>query len=199
MKRVPEKTTNAHRIDWLFPFYMAVAALILSLLILIYGGFDLDLLYLLVSVPIVSVLLLLFLIFAAVRKNWRRALAIFVVCVVYLALSWITLRNSFDLRTTARWLLGSPDFKAKVSAAPDSADGLLRHIEWDGWGWGGIDTVAYLVFDPKDSLSTAAGSHTPGKYAGLPCQVVRVRRMESHYYVVLFYTDQRWSSNWGPC
>jgi hypothetical protein len=196
---MPEKTKNAHRIDWLLPFYTAVGALILSLLILIYGGSVLDRLYLLLSVPIISILLMLFLIFAVVRKNWRPAVAIFVVCVVYVAVSWITFRNSFDLRTTARWLLSSRDYKARLSAGPDSADGLLKHMEWDGWGFAGIDTVAYLVFDPNDLLSTAANSHAPGKYSGIPCQVQRVRRMESHYYVVLFYTDQEWSTTWGPC
>jgi hypothetical protein len=69
---------------------------------------------------------------------------------------------------------------------------MLRHIEWDGWGWAGMDTTVFLVFDPADSLSTAAKSHQPGKYNGLPCEVSRVRRLRSHWYNVQFYTDEYW-------
>jgi hypothetical protein len=53
----------------------------------------------------------------------------------------------------------------------------------------------YLVFDPGDSLSAAAASHQPGKFNGIPCEVYRVRRLESHWYTVLFYTDEDWRCN----
>jgi hypothetical protein len=38
---------------------------------------------------------------------------------------------------TARWMLWSRAYKAKVAAQPDSLKGELKHIEWDGWGWAG--------------------------------------------------------------
>ena len=114
--------------------------------------------------------------------------------IVYLAISWWLFKNSRELRTTTRWLLWSNDYKAKVLAQPDSANGLLKHIEWDGWGFPGAgDTVVYLVFDPNDSLSTVARSHSSGKFSGIPCKVYQVRRLESHYYSVLFYTDTDWA------
>ncbi len=151
--------------------------------------------YLVLSVPIISIILLVFAIIEAVRKNWQVAVATFLLCIVYVAVSWITLRNSFELRTTARWLFTSGSYKARLAAQPDPSDELLKHMEWDGWGFPGVgDTVAYLVLDPNDLLATAASSHSPGEFSGLPCKVVRVRRMESHYYVVLFYTETNWDS-----
>jgi len=65
-----------------------------------------------------------------------------------------------------------------------------------GWlGWAGQDTVVYVVFDPRDSLSQAAISHQPGKYDGIPCEVFLVRRLESHWYTVRFYTNSDWQTN----
>ena len=72
---------------------------------------------------------------------------------------------------------------------------MEKHIEWDGWGWAGQDTTAYLVFDPADSLSSVAATHQSGKFAGIPCKVPNVSQLESQWYVVTFYTNQ----NWGRC
>src|ERR1051325_6949734 len=91
----------------------------------------------------------------------------------------------------ARWLLWSRSYKASVLAKPDPGNGELRHIEWDVWGWGGMDTTVYLVFDPADSLSRAVGQK-PGKYTGIPCKVPLVKRLEDRWYTVRFYTDQVW-------
>ncbi len=91
----------------------------------------------------------------------------------------------------ARWLIWSRYYKAEVLAQPMPANGELKHIDWDAWGWGGMDTSVYLVFDPTDSLSRANGDR-PGKYAGIPCNVPLVRRLEDQWYTVQFYTDQVW-------
>jgi hypothetical protein len=72
--------------------------------------------------------------------------------------------------------------------------GEFKHIEWDVSGFAGLETVVYLVFDPTDSLAAAAKSHLSGKFSGIPCEVYRVRRMESHYYTVVFYTNTGWDS-----
>jgi len=89
-----------------------------------------------------------------------------------------------------RWRLSSRIYKAKVLAQP--TNGEFRHVEWGGWGWAGQDTTVYLVFDPTDSLSAAAKNHQPGKFNGLPCEVVVVDRMESNWYAVRFYTNEFW-------
>jgi hypothetical protein len=92
----------------------------------------------------------------------------------------------------ARWLVWSRSYKAEVLAQPNSANEELKHIEWDGWGWAGMDTTVYLVFDPTESLSQAASNRRPGKYRGIPCEVFLVRRLESHWYTVWFYTNYEW-------
>ena len=65
-------------------------------------------------------------------------------------------------------------------------------MEWDGWGFVGMDTTVYLVFDPTDSLSSAAATHQSGKFVGIPCKVPKVSRLENQWYAVTFYTNQYW-------
>jgi hypothetical protein len=89
-------------------------------------------------------------------------------------------------------LLWSRDYKSKVLSQPLSSSGEFKHIEWDGWGWAGQDTTVYLVFDPTDSLSTAASTHQSRKFTGIPCEVPNVSRLESEWYTVTFYTNQEW-------
>ena len=91
----------------------------------------------------------------------------------------------------ARWLIWSGRYKAQVLAASNPANGELRHIEWDGWGWAGMDTTVYLVFDPTNALSKA-NSHGPGKFPGIPCEIYSAKRLEDKWYTVQFYTDREW-------
>jgi hypothetical protein len=116
-------------------------------------------------------------------------------CVAVAALWWVVIGHNSALGTTARWLVRSHQYKAEVFAHPDSRNGELKHVEWDGWGWGGQDTTVYLVFDPEDSLFQAASSHQPGKYNGISCEVFLVRRLERHWYTVQFYANQDWQRN----
>ena len=114
-------------------------------------------------------------------------------CIAVAALWWVVIgQHNSALGTSARWLVRSHRYKAEVLALPDSTNGELKHVDWDGWGWGGQDTTVYLVFDPTDSLSQAASTHQPGKYNGIPCEVFRVRWLEHHWYTVQFYTNQDW-------
>ena len=185
-----EETVKRDRFDWRFPFYAAAAALVLFVPIIIYGiGSVAEILYIFLALPVISAILLII----AFRKKGLRRVSVLSMLVVYWAASLSLFMNFSELRTRTRWLLWSRDYKAKVLAQPVSASGALRHIEWDGWGgFGAGDTVEYLVFDPNDSLLTAAKSHSPGKFSGIPCEVVRVRRLDSQYYSVLFYTDTDW-------
>jgi hypothetical protein len=105
---------------------------------------------------------------------------------------WLGIGHNSVISNTARWAVWSRQYKAQVLARPPSTAGPLKHIEWDGWGWAGQDTTVYLVFDPTDALYPAASGHHPGKYKGLPCEVFLVRRLESHWYTVQFYTDEWW-------
>jgi hypothetical protein len=116
-------------------------------------------------------------------------------CVAVVTIWWVVFGQHSALGTSAKWLARSHQYKAAVLAQPDSTHGELKHVEWDGWGWGGQDTNVYLAFDPTDSLSQAASSHQPGKYKGIPCDVFLVRRLERHWYTVQFYTNQDWRPN----
>jgi uncharacterized membrane protein len=188
-----EKMINEHRFNWRLSLYAALGTLGIFLPIALWQSEALF--YLFVVIPIVTVFLCLFLIVDGVtgkRGSFRSTLAMLVVFwTISAVLSW----NYFAIRTTARWLIHSRDYKSKVLAQPASANGELQHVEWDGWGWAGMDTTAFLVFDPGNSLSPAAQIGKPGKFHGIPCKVASVRRLESAWYVVLLYSDQ----SWGQC
>jgi hypothetical protein len=113
--------------------------------------------------------------------------------IVYCGSSWVLVKNSDDIRFSERWLLHSSAYKAELLAQSCPQDGMLPHMEWDGWGGFGSDTVVYLVYDPQDSLQPAAKSHLSGKFKGIPCEVPCVRRLESHWYSVVYYTNSGWN------
>jgi len=155
-------------------------------------------LYLLVVSPILLTISIAVLAHMTIGKDRRKPPAL----LSTLAALWLVSAISFvvqvkhgsAIRTTARWLLWSRTYKEEALAQP-SATGEFRHIEWDGWGWGGQNTTEFLVYDPTDSLGAAARSHLPGKFGGIPCEVPLVGRLESHWYTVTFYTNQ----GWGEC
>ena len=96
-------------------------------------------------------------------------------------------------RTTLRWSIYSGHYKRQVAALPPPADSYLRHVEWDRWGFPGAGTtVVYLVLDPSNRLAAAAASGKPGAFPGIPCEVYKVRELDSSWYTALFYTDSDW-------
>jgi hypothetical protein len=96
-------------------------------------------------------------------------------------------------RTTLRWSIYSGHYKRQVAELPPPADGYLRHIEWDGWGFPGAgNTVVYLVLDPSNRLAAAAAAGKPGALPGLPCEVYKIRELDSSWYTASFYTDTDW-------
>ena len=174
--------SNGNRVDWRLPLYTVLGALILFSV----GPYDLSEVLYLFIVVVVS----MFLLNDAIRQKRRQSL---LALAVFWAVSAVLVKNYSAIRDECRWLVFSHQYRAKVLAQRDSATGELKHIEWDVWGFPGAgDTTVYLVFDPKDALSTAARSHRPGKFSGLPCEVPLVHRLESHWYVVRFYTDEWW-------
>ena len=53
-------------------------------------------------------------------------------------------------------------YKSEVMSQPTSPNSLLRHVEWEGWGFPGAgDTVTYLVFDPSERLLDACAQGDP--------------------------------------
>jgi hypothetical protein len=144
------------------------------------------------GIALVSTLLL----FAfGVAKKGRQRLAALLVVTVYVFAAMLLRSNYSLVRDHVRWLFLSGGYKARVLAQPPSEQ--LKHAEWDGWGFAGADTTVFLVSDPTDSLAVATGALPPVKARGLPCEVVRVRRLDRQWYAVLFYTDTYWGQ--GAC
>jgi hypothetical protein len=168
-----------------------VVSLILIVLSLTFAGSDLGAV-LCFGIALVSAVSLFA--FSVSKKGRQRLAGLFVVIAYVLAA--ILLKSNYSLvRDHVRWLFLSGGYKSKVLAQPPSEE--LKHAEWDGWGFAGADTTAFLVFDPTDSLAGATEALPPIKARALPCDVVRVRRLDRQWYAVLFYTDTYWGQ--GSC
>lgn len=169
-----------------------VASLVLIGLSLTFAGSDLGAV-LCFGIALVSALSLFA--FSVAKKGRQRLAALFVV-MAYVFAAMLLKSNYSLVRDHVRWLFLSGGYKAKVLAQLPSEE--LKHAEWDGWGFAGVgDTTAFLVFDPTDSLAGAAEALPPIKARALPCEVVRVRRLDRQWYAVLFYTDTYWGQ--GTC
>jgi hypothetical protein len=183
-----EKTAQDDRFDWRLPLYAVLGSFIIFIPVAI-GEPDISLiLYIFAVAPLISVVLLN----SAIRKERRQRLSVLSMLAIYGAISVGLVANYSAVRTAARWFVWSHDYKAQVLAQPASAKGELKHIDWDGWGMLAQNTYVFLVFDPTDSLSLAAMTHQPGKFNGIPCEVLLVPRLESRWYSVRFYTGEYW-------
>ena len=180
------------QLGWRMPSYAASAAVLVFVPLLMSP--NRDALYLFVIVPCLFLTGICVLIYAAIGKN----VPIAVMVAIFWTVSALLFVYNIQIRTFTRWFLWSGRYKNKVLAQPASVNGELKHIEWDGWGWGGQDFSVFLVFDPADSLSGPAKHRQSGKLNGIPCEVSIVRRMDSHWYIVFFdgYVDQ---SSWDSC
>jgi hypothetical protein len=197
LKNLLLNPSGKDRVNWRLPAYTAVVTLIVSILDAVAES---DGIVYLMMAALISILLLIVLIAAASAKKFGTCISLLLVLLVFWMVSTITVKNSYAIRNTASWSLWSRRYKAEVLAQPEPASGELRHAEWDGWGFPGAgDTIVYLVFDPTDSLAKAAYDHQPGKFNGIPCKVPRVSRLESRWYAVLFYTDERWGKAHVDC
>ena len=184
-----DKTSETRWLDLRPHLYAILAAIVVFLPLLIVS--NLDVLYLFIVAPVLIIIGFCVLIYAAVRRNLRVAVAV----AVFWTSSALLFIYTSEIRSPIKWLLWSSKYKKQVLAQPNPSNGDFKNIEWDDWGWAGINTSIYLVFDPTDSLAAAAKSHQPGKFNGIPCEVPWVRRMQSHWYTVMFYTDK----DWGGC
>lgn len=197
--RMVDKTTEAKWFNWRLPVYATLVALAIFIAIEICPLDTSLFLYLFVVAPVLVVTSIYLLAAAAVSKNRPRYLRLMPTLFIFWATSTsffvYGIKHPMAIRSVARWLVSASDYKEKVLAQPADPNGDLKHIEWDGWGMFGMDTTAFLVFDPSDALSAAAKSHQSGKFNGIPCEVYQVRRLESHWYTVVLFTGE----DWGNC
>lgn len=185
-----EKATEGDQFNWRLPLAALLGTFVIFLILAIFQSESL--VYLFFVVPIISLFLIVCAVYSAVAGKKRRCLAILSMLAIFWVLSVPLFKNYLAIRSAERWLIWSGDYKSRFAAQPTSANGDLKHVFWDGWGWGGENTEVYLVFDPTDSLSAAAKSHQPGKFDGLPCKVDRVFRLERNWYAAQFFTGTDW-------
>ena len=189
MANIAEK----HRLDWRKPVVAAAVALLVSLLITIYGT-DVDwLLYAMTVAVLGSIGLLGSIALRAVFRKGQNVLMPIAIFGAYVAVTAVFFVGYEQLRPILRWTLWSHRYKSELLVQATPANGQLKHVEWERSGWGPVGpTIVYLVFDPTDSLSVAAKSHRAGWFSGIPCEVPRVQRLESRWYAVTFYTEESW-------
>ena len=101
----------------------------------------------------------------------------------------------------AYWLFTSTQHKREVLSSR-KIQGQLRHVEWNGDGWGGApvgDWMGYVVYAPGDSLPHITTSELPRKIVGIPCDVVSIRRLERDWYSVVTDMNQFWDVAHPTC
>src|ERR1700730_5043287 len=140
-----EKTADAKRINWRRPLYAALVALIVFVAIHMCGSDISFFLHLFVVAPILVVSSICVLLYVVVSKNRSRCLPLLQTLVIFwgigTSLFIYEIGDPVAIRTAARWLVRSHHYKEEVLAQPTAANGDLKHIEWDGWGFAGMDTT----------------------------------------------------------
>jgi hypothetical protein len=118
---------------------------------------------LLLYIFIVAILLLsssVLLVCAAIGKNRRRYLqqlsTLMIFLVVAVGVIFFGRMYPFAIRSAARWLVWSQDYKAHVLSQPSPLNNELKLIEWDGSGFAGVaNNTAYLAFDwPRHAFNS---------------------------------------------
>ena len=152
-----------------------------------------------VVTPILLVISIASLMYAAIRRRQVETIAGTLAILWTMAACFLLYSRAypFELREIAEWLLYSNDYKRQVLAQPTPANGDLKHMEWESSGFAGVaNNISYLAFDPTDSLSATTYNQN-AKPKGVPCEPRAVRRLENHWYALLFYTDQVWDDDCG--
>jgi hypothetical protein len=182
----------ASRVNWVLPVSAVATLLILALTLFVYTPYaEFPLLF--VVMPLICIALLVVLVIAIVKKRKLLQGSTVLTLAAVIVVSFAILKLQDPIRESLRWLLWSNRFKAEVLASPAPRPGELRHMEWEATGFAGIaNNTIYLVMDPSDALHLAAQTGSSGKYPGIPCEVLRVRRLEARWYSVRFYTDEAW-------
>lgn len=179
------------RFRWRFVIYGAVGGFLTALPQLI-GGNDLLALVAFLAASVITGIVMLITACLCFRGN---RLAVVFMLIVFIAIGIGLFKKADDLHSIGRWLVVSKKYKAEVLRQSTPSDGTLKHVEWDGWGFAGADTTAYLVYDPNDLLAVQVREHSSGSFRGIACEVAQVQRFEAKWYSVTFYTD----TSWGHC
>jgi hypothetical protein len=182
---------SSSRLSWWVLLSPASVALLLFVPIMAFGDDYEELLYVFLAAPLLTVIWASVVLVRALARRRMPGLSILVTFPLFWVVTLALSVNSAQIHSLVRWTFHSREFKARVLSREPEPN-ALRHTIWTVGGFAGENTVIYLVFDPNNSLESAALSKKPGKFAGLPCEVFRVRRLESQWYTTQFYTDSEW-------
>lgn len=193
MRLVASLVNKLRWVSWLRPFRhwfpasaLVVGSVLWSFDIAYWGDFGLFLILFLVYPLTVLVMVVV----AAINwRHWRCSLS---TLLIFFLLSWLVASKGYAAHLEVRWLTGSAKYKSELLAGPPTPASELRHMEWDGWGMAGQDTSVYLVYDPQNSLASAARHNLSGKVSGIPCGVSGVGRLQDHWYYAVLYTNTFW-------
>jgi hypothetical protein len=179
--------------------FSGAVALIASLVAIVSTS-DIGTLLYLVGIVILSTLLLG--ISIALRRGRQQRLTPVAAFGAFLIVTVCVLISQRQIRPHLLWLVWSNRYKGEVLANSAAANGEFKHVEWDGDGWGSGatgDWMGYVVFDPTDSLSAARKKDVPTEYAGIPCKVILVRRLEKRWFSVVLDMNQFWDKMHPGC
>lgn len=143
--------------------------------------------------PCVALLILVLLLLLATPRTRRTSAKLLLATAAFIATGAFGSRFEAKLRPAIRWALLSRKLKSQVLRQAAQPSGTFKHIEWDGWGGAPVgDWTAYVVFDPADSLKTVTSRLHPGVVRGIPCDVLRVQRLEPRWYSVTLEVNEWW-------
>lgn len=175
---------------WRLQIIGAIAGFVLYLPFLYLKRFDLE------SIGYMLLLFLLIVAFGigvfvrrAIVKRWISGDAL-LGALFFVAVSIAMFLSTTHLRPSARWIASSGRYKDLVlSQAPDPQTGL-RSVEWDGWGWAGMDTSVELVYDPSDTLAHEIRYDPQGHFADVAQKTAFVQRLGRGWYSLTLYTGE---------
>jgi hypothetical protein len=180
---------------WLIALISALAAFVMYLPLLYLRSFDFESIFYLLGLFLATLAIGIGIIARRISMkrwpNWR----LFPAAAVFWAVSVSMFWSTESLRPWARWIVASDRYKNLVlQQRPDRGSGL-RHIEWDGWGWAGMDTSVQLVYDPTDSLARELRLNPKGRFAEVAVRTAKAQRLGKNWYSLTLFTSETWDSD----
>jgi hypothetical protein len=186
---LPESTFLQPKV-WLPLFGSVVAAICCWTPFLYLKSFDFESLFYLAFLLLITLALGLIVILRRIfYKKWVKHYT-WIAVVTFVCVSFAMSHSETHLRPWARWLIASSSYKSQVIAQPITDPSGIRFIEWDGWGWAGMDTNVYLIYDPSDTLKFGAHKVQGKKSVEITEKAQFIQRLEHNWYSATLFTSE---------
>jgi hypothetical protein len=134
-----ETTPEPNRFNWKQPLCAALVVVAVYLAMVLWAmdaEFFASVLLIAPALILVSIALIGYALIVRKGRQNRLTLLSSVAALWVTAVAMFLLAGKYDfaIRTTARWLIWSRDYKAEVFVQPRSINGDFKHIKWDSWG-----------------------------------------------------------------